>query len=167
MAKHKRRSKGGFFAYPIEKDLILGTLASNIAFKGDLTAFGATRVFCIAADIEWSISGHTTGQGPISVGLSHGDLTVTEVIEKLDARPSSRSDIIPMERARRPVRRAGVFSGNDTLEKLNDGKAIRTKIRFNVNEGVELACWARNEHTAALTTGSIVHAIGTLYMRWT
>lgn len=166
-ARRRRRRSNRFFAYPVEKDLILGALASNIAFDGDLTAFGSTRVRCISADLQWSMNNHVSGEGPISVGLSSSDLSVTEIIEHLDARPTSQSDIVAMERSRRPVRRAGVFSAGAGNEHLNDGKAIRTKLRFSVNEGVELSAWARNEDTAALTTGTIIHVTGTLYMMWT
>ncbi len=169
MAKHRKKygKSSKFFAYPIQVDLALGALAAGATIAGVMTAFGVTRVQCISADLTWSINNHTSTEGPIRVGLANGNLSVTEINEKLDARPTSQTDIIAMERSRRPVRDSGKFSGSaTTVEVLNDGEPVRTTLKFPLNEGVELVAWARNEDTAAFTTGTIVHASGTLYMRW-
>ncbi len=168
MAKHQksgRRSKK-FFAYPIENSLALITLANGVALAGNLTALGVTKAYCISADLSWSIDDLTPGEGPLEVGLSTSDLTVTEIIEKLDAKPTSQSDIIAIERSRRPVRNSGRFSGQPANESLNDGLAIRTPLRFVLAEGKELVMWVRNKSGANLTTGAVVRVVGTLYMKW-
>ncbi len=163
----RRRRSGNFFAYPVQVDLALGALAEGATVAGDLTAFGTTRVRVISADLTWTINDGTSGQGPVRFGLTTNDLTVAEVNQKLDARPTSKSDIIAMERSRRPVRDAGKMSIDATGNAiLNDGKPKRTKLGFSLDEGKELQAWARNEDSAVLVTGAILHVSGTLYMVW-
>ncbi len=170
MAKHRksgRRRSSRFFAYPIAANLALGTLADGVIISTALTAFGQTRVSLISADISWSIDGLTANEGPIEIGLGSSNLSNTETGEALDASPTSQTDIIAMERSRRPVRRVGQFPGQSANESLKDGDQIRTTLKFPVNEGVELNLWARNRSGATLTTGAIVRVSGTLFMRWT
>ncbi len=109
---------------------------------------------------------HTAGQGPIYVGICHSDLTVTEVREALQAEMTDPDDIIAKERSRRPVRKLGVFKSIDLDDTINDGMPLRKKIRFAVGDGHNLQLWAFNRSGAALTTGSIITALGTLYGRW-
>ncbi len=164
MAKHRKSSN--FFAYRIEEQLALATLANGIALTGDLTALGLTKCYLISADLNWTIEGMTSGQGPIDVGVASGDLTATEIVESLDAKPTSRSDRIPMERSRRPVRRSGSFPSQDVTETLNDGKPIRTKLKFYIDEGIELVAWARNRSGATLAGGAVLNVTGNLFMKW-
>ncbi len=171
MGKHSKRRgnrrNSKFFAYPVKVDLALGALAAAATVAGSLTNFGETKVRCISADLLWTLNDGSAGQGPIEVGLHSSDLSVTEINECLDARPSSQSDIIPIERSRRPVRRVGKLINDSTGgDKLKDGNVVRTRIPFILSEGKELQVWARNEDTAVLTTGGIVHVSGTLYMVW-
>ncbi len=166
MAKHKRRGRSRFFAYPIDHSLALATLANGIVLSDDMTNFGVTKVYCISADLSWSVDDQTVGEGPLVVGLNSGDLSVTEIAEKLDAKPVSQTDRIAMERSRRPVRNTGRFSGAAVGETLNDGQPIRTPLKFILDTGIELALWVRNKSGATLTTGTVVRVTGTLYMRW-
>jgi len=73
---------------------------------------------------------------------------------------------VEREQARRPVRRSGSFTGLSTNERLNDGKAVRTKISMYLAEGIELDAWAFNGSGSALTTGAVVHIWGTVYGVW-
>jgi len=88
------------------------------------------------------------------------------VKEALDSNLTSQSDIIARERARRPVRRAGVFYGLSTDEVFNNGKPIRTKMFTVLDEGKELEAWARNQSGGILTTGATVHCFGRVYGYW-
>ncbi len=146
--------------------MALTTLANGIIVANSVTAFGVTKAYLISADLQWSLDDNTAGEGPIAVGLTSSDLTVTEMAEKLDARPTSKSDIIAMERSRRPVRNSGAFAVSEVGETLNDGKAIRTPLKFVLAEGKELQIFARNKSGATLTTGAVVRVTGTLYMKW-
>ncbi len=146
--------------------MALGTLANGIVLAQSLTSLGVTEAYCISVDIQYALDGLTANEGPIDVGVSTTDLTVTEIVEQLTAQPTSKSDIIAMERSRRPVRKAGSFAGQSPNEILNDGKPIRTRCKFSLAEGKELVLWARNRSGASLTTGATVTVTGTLYMRW-
>ncbi len=167
MAKHsKRRGRSKFFAYPIDESMVLSTLANGIAVAQSITAFGVTKVFIISADLSWSIDDATPLEGPLHVGLNSSDLSVTEIIEKLDAQPTSQSDRIAIERSRRPVRNTGSFAVQTANETLNDGKPIRTPCKWIADTGLEAQIWVRNKSGATLTTGSVVRVTGTLFCRW-
>ncbi len=169
MSKHKRRGRrGGFQAIPYTAQLSLSTLADNTVLTGNF--LGGTFVedfYCVSVDALWSINGLTAGEVPIEAGFNHGDLSVTEIGEALDAEILDPSDIIARERARRPVRRAVKFSeGAATEMVINNGTEVRTPLRFMVNDGKAIQFWVANRSGGALTTGSRVEISGTLYGRW-
>ena len=165
MAKHKGKSRSRFQVIPVQVQIALSTLGSDVVISNNLSSL-AQDAYAISADLSWSIRGHTAGEGPITVGLHNSDLSVTEVAEGLDASPTSESDIVARERARRPIRTTGVFAGLLTEEHLNDGKPIRTPLRFNLAGSLEVAAYARNQSGGALTTGTVVEINGQIYLNW-
>ncbi len=132
----------------------------------NLTTLGSTKFRVVSADIYWSYAGHTAAEGPLEVGIANGDLSVAEVAECLDSNPTSQSDIVAREFARRPVRRSGVFDGVATIASLNDGKSIRTKLNTILDEGTELKAWIKNLDASALTTGTLIKINGAIYGYW-
>ncbi len=169
MAKHRsrRRRNSNFFAYPLNTTHPLGTLAAGVITSAAMTAFGTTRVRVISADLTWAIAGSTAQEGPLRVGLTSSNLSNTEIGEALDAAPTSKADIIAIERSKRPVRSVGQYEIQSTTEVLNDGKPIRTKLQFGLDEGIELNLWVRNvSGIANLTTGAAVIVSGILYCVW-
>ncbi len=169
MAKNRKRRgrRRNFFAMKAKTDLALGALGIGATVQQTMTAFGVTRVWCISGDFVWSLEDGGAAQGPILVGLSSSNLSVTEINENLDARPTSQGDIIAMERSRRPVREVGsMLIDAQGHGQIADGRLVRTKLGFWLNEGEELVAWARNEDNAALQAGAIVHVAGKLYLRW-
>ena len=136
----KRTSRRGknFQAIPVDVSVALSTLGNGTVIAANLLAALAENYYAISADLQWTIHDLTATEVPIEVGVSHGDLSVTEVGECLDVSFTDPGDIIARERARRPVRRAGVFSGNDSNQSLSDGNPIRSTIKFMVNEGKSL-----------------------------
>ncbi len=151
---------------PFESATQLSTLADDTVLTNGLFTLGED-LFVISIDAVWSIDDLTLAQAPISVGWSHGDLSVTEVREALVAETTDPDDIIANEQARRPVRKAGAFSGAATSEILNDGKPIRTKFKRSVGDGHLLRFWAWNNSGAALqTTDPLLTVVGNIYGRW-
>ncbi len=153
---------------PFDVQFALATLGSDIVLKNDIVTLGED-FFWLSIDCTWSIQSLTAAQGPIGVGVAHGDLTVSEIGEALDATLADPDDIIARERARRPVRRAGMFrvNLNDEPEVLNDGRAIRTRTKFSVGDGHTLSLWARNQGGSALsTTSPVIECQGQIYGRW-
>lgn len=167
-SQHRRRRKNAnFVALPFSSQRALGTLGSEAALVEPFLATLTEDLFVISVDVFWQINTFTALQGPILVGIAHGDLSVTEITEALDASPSGPRDIIAMERARRPVRRAGQFNNQLAGDRLNDGKAVRTRCKFLVPDGVPLNMYAVNRGSAALSvTDPIVEFNGTVYGRW-
>ncbi len=172
MVKKKKRGKNrrNFVAASFSGQLSLSTLANNIVLLTSL--FGSNfleDIYIISIDCLWALRGATVGEAPIEVGFSHSDLNVTEVLEALNVELISPDDIVQRERSRRPVRRAGQFpsvnvSNEDVV--LNDGKKIRTTIKFSIGNDFNMSVFAVNRTGATLTTGAIVTFNGTLFGRW-
>ncbi len=133
--------------------------------KAALTNFGSTKFKVVSADLMWTLRGLTALEGGIEVGIVSNDLTIAEAIEGLDASPTSKSDVIAMERIRRPVRRLGTFSGLNVNDVLNNGKPIRTKLFVLLDTGIELDAWIRNIGST-LTTGATIEVSGRVYGYW-
>ncbi len=166
--KRTGKNRQGFVAIPFNSSIALSTLANNTVLSTALfgSAFGED-IFIISIDSTWHIDALTDGQGPIDVGFAHSDLTVDEVSEALSAELTDPDDIIQKERARRPVRRSGIFHGKvGGNESLNDGKPIRTKMKFSVGDGHQINFWQQNLSGATLTTGATVRVSGTIFGRW-
>ncbi len=162
------RNRRGFVAIPFSGSISLSTLTNGTVVESDL--FSATLgedLYCISIDGLWSIRDLTPGEVPIHVGYSHDDLAVGEIAEALDAELTDPDDIIARERARRPVRACGVFARGVVADmEINDGKMLRTPLRFSAGDGHNVAMWARNRSGATLTTGAVVTCDGVLYGRW-
>lgn len=162
----KRRSKN-FVAIPFDVAITVGTpAAEGFSSENMFSSTFAEDIYCLSMDYMADIREHTAAEGPLQLGVCHGDLTTTEVGECLDAELLDPSDIIARERARRPVRNLGFFHGKDTDENLNNGIKKRQQLKFRVDNGHVLEIWLRNKSGAQLTTGTIVHVVGTLYGRW-
>lgn len=161
-----RRRRKGFVAIPFRTTLTLGTLGAATVFTNALFPAFGEDFFAISADIGWSMRGHTAAEGPLYVGLAHGDYTEPEILENLQAELTDPDDKVAQEHSRRQVRRVGVFEGLETHETLNDGRPIRTQIKISIGDGFSLNGYAFNESGAALTTGTIIVLDGILYGRW-
>ncbi len=144
--------------------LTLSTLANVTAVKVNVFTGNVTRdLFMQSIDCLWSMRDHTAGEGPIIVGFAHGDYTVTEIKECLEADTLSLADRIARERSTRWVRDGGIFDGLGGDTTLNDGRAKRTRLRFPIENGFNLAVWAYNQSGAALTTGATITGVGKAY----
>lgn len=160
-----RRKRSNFQAIPFTGGFSLSTLVDDVIFSTGIITFGED-FYCISCDILMGMDENDELEGPITVGLSHGDLSVVEVAEADDASLQDPDDIIQRERARRPVRRIGKFSGATARENLNNGVPIRRRLGFSVGDGHSLVVWARNRSGANLTGSMRVTHDGVLYGRW-
>lgn len=172
--KRSRNSKN-FAAIPLDFNLPLSTLASADLIAVDMLGGNLTEDFyAISVDILAQIRGLTAGEGdPIMAGIAHGDYSDAEIEENQEVVFLGPGSKIEQERARRLVRKTGIFTTdivNAVTLKLmgNRGGAglIRTKLKFTVNSGKTLNMWVHNQSGATLTTGSVLVATGTLYGRW-
>ncbi len=163
VAKHTRSR--GFRAPNIDLGIALGTLASKdlISAQGDASD---TDIWLMSTDMVVGMEGHTVGEGPLIVGVAHSDYTDAEIEQWVENAVSwTRADQLSQEIQRRKIRTVGQFSGEGVSETLNDGKPIRTRCGWAIQDGQGLTVWVYSESGAALTTGSIVNFNGKAYTR--
>lgn len=161
-----RKGKSGVRPVQIDEQLALATLANETVLGALITGSPSDTTFLVSADLTWGLRGLTAGQGPIECGLAHGDYSDAEVQQCLEAAGSwDLSDKVTQEQARRIVRRVGSFNGLNTEEVLNDGKPIRTRLRFNLEPAEQLKFWAFNQSGAALSTGGVLEVQGTIWVK--
>ncbi len=168
MAKQpKRRGSRGFQPLPFTTSKTLLTLADNTAvLVGSLGGNLTEDYFVISLDATWAIRGMAAGQGPIDVGVAHGDYTVTEIKEWIELNLLGPANKIQQEKSRRLIRKVGTFSVIGATEVLADGRVIRTKMRWIQDDGQDLNVWAFNRSGAPLTTGGLLEVSGKYYGRW-
>ncbi len=166
MAKGRRRRP--LVTIPHTDVITLSTLANNIVIKESNALDLNEDFFCVSMDITASLRGGTAGEGPIKIGWANDDLSVAEIAEALAAAPLGPASIIERERARRPVRMIGQFTGLSTNEELNDGVTLRVKVRrlFSSGANKALTMWAQNRTGAGLTGGQVVSLDYRLYGFW-
>ncbi len=164
MAKHGKR--GYVRPAKVSASLPLLTLA-NLDVLGEVFPDTVDKpTFAVSMDGLWSLINATPGEGPIEVGVAHSDYSDAEIEEWIENQGSwGSSDLVGQEVAKRKIRSVGEFANNVTDEVLNDGKPIRTRLRFMLNAGATLKYWAYNRSGAALTTGGSVSLSGNIWLR--
>ncbi len=165
---HTRKPRAKLVALPFSSSVALSTLADETIVATTVlgSTFPSRGFYCHSIFTNWGMRGGTVGEGPVDVGYAHDDYSVTEVLEALQSNLVDPSNKIQQERARRLVRKAGIFDGSTEDEVLNDGRPLRTGLGFNVDLGHALEFWARNRSGATLTTGKVLEINGVLYGRW-
>ncbi len=169
MVKHKRSNKN-FVAIPVEGSLALGTLAFGDVITANIFAGTLTEdLYVISIDLECQITGLTAGEGqPSHLIIAHGDYSDTEINEHLDVKLLGPGNKLEQERARRLVRKVGIFVSaalSSAAIALQMDKT-RTKIKFVCQSGKDLSIGVNNRSGAALTTGASLRWSGTVYGRW-
>ncbi len=142
----------------------LATLGSDTALTAPLsggTSSAPMRIVTVKA--TWNMNNLTAGEGPITVGYAHGDFSVTEIKECLEAAAAiDVGNMIAREQADRKIRIIGTIDAEDSS--LNDGKPVKTRLNWFFNAGRTLNMFAFNESTSPLTTGSSIKVAGDLWV---
>ncbi len=163
----KRRWNPNNAVVRITTTKVLSTLASKTILLEALTVVSGNEYRAISLKIAWSLQALTAGEGPVHVGVAHGDYTVTEVDEWMESQSSmSRGNLIEHEKASRKIRLVGTFSG-EANESLNNGRPIRTKLNWAVVGDEVINLFIYNGGAAPLTTGGVLGAVGSIFLRWT
>ncbi len=167
MAKHRRRGrKRPLFVPVIDGQLALGALAASDVAKGNLGSVLDQECWAISIDTIISTTNITAGDGPLLVGVAHSDYSAAEIEEWIEEASSwIKSNKIGQERARRKIRTIGIFRGNLDEEIMNDGRMLRTKLGFALEDGQTLAFWGYNQSDVVFTTGGTVNIHGKAYLR--
>ncbi len=157
---------GRYLKGAIDEGLTIGALATKdvVAAAFDETVNERTRVSSIVATYVLADLTPSVDDGPIFVGVAHGDYSATEIEEFLEATGSwNEGDLVEQEIAKRKIRRIGIFD-EPTVDvkavRLNDGVPIRTKLNWILNQGQGLQLWAYNLGAGGITTGATVHVAG-------
>ncbi len=164
--RRRKRSNKNFVALPFNTQIALATLADETVLTSALLSAFGEDFFCISADISLALDNVALSEVPVEVGLAHGDYTAAEIKEYVNANLTDPDDKIAQEHSRRQIRRIGLFGVNAENQVLNHGDQQRIKLRFSIGDTKELKLWIMNHTGAAMTTGAIVTAVGTLYGRW-
>ncbi len=158
---------GKYLRGVVDEEVALTTLAAKTLTSASFDNVVNERTLVSSVVARYSMTAFTksTGDGPIMVGLAHGDYSNTEIEEFIENQGSwNEGDKIARERGARQIRMVGIFENPaDEAESvvLNDGKPIKTKMNWILNQGITLKLWAYNLGTSALaTTAPIVQAEG-------
>ncbi len=149
-----------------ELSITLSTLGTDtgILMTGGIGTTLAEDFRIIKTEYSAWVDGATfvAGDGPLSIWIANGDLTLAEMTETLDLiGPLDRSDRISMERAERYVTQLGVISFVEASSGISqlfpaDGGIAEKTIRWTFSNGKGWSFLIFNEGTA-LTTGGVVH----------
>ncbi len=164
--KPRRKRSKNFVAIPFSEAVTIIDNLDGVVQLDTLLPALTEDLFIVSVDCRWGIANHTPQEGPLEVGLAHGDYTAAELIEFLDANVIDPDDMIANEHSKRKVRRSGLFSGLAQEEVLNNGNAIRTPCKFTVGDGKSFTYWLRNRSGAQLTTGTLLLIQGVVYGKW-
>ncbi len=122
--------------------------------------------YLISMDGTYSWTGATIGEGPIQLIINHADYSTAEVLEWWNATSQwDTSDKVAQEQSRRKCRHVGSAMIDSISGSLNDGKPMRTKLKFVVEAGQTLALTGINDSSAGLTTGMLIQATGKIYAK--
>lgn len=163
--KGRKRNRAGFRALRFQESLVLGALGNDLVISGDLLGNVTDKLYLISLDLVCALKNLTAGQGPIAVGIAHGDYSVTEILEWFQSTGMLGGDQISIERSRRKIRDIGIFNGLSSEESLNHGNKFRVRAKFVVEGAESVNLWALNLSDATLTTGAIVDAYGKAFVR--
>ncbi len=165
-AKRRKKNKN-YVPIPFSGTIALSSVATNIVVVSDILANLSQDLKVIAVESYMDLLDFTALEGPLIVGVAHGDYSVTEIKEYLDLSFTSPDDKIAQERAGRLIRKMGVFSGLNTDESLNDGKPVwARKMFWKIGDGsVSLDAFAMNRGGGTLTSG-LVRFSGTVHAEW-
>lgn len=166
MTRKRASRKAPLIGIPVHTQVALAALADKAAVIGALTSTLTEDFFLLSASLTWALRDLTQGEGPISVGLAHGDYSSAEVEENLEVQISGPLKKIEQEHSRRLVRRVGTFDGGSSEARLNFGNPVKTKLRFVQEDGDTFNCWAYNSSGNPLTTGAFLEIFGMLWGRW-
>ncbi len=167
MAKRTGRRKGKpLKVLRVTNALTVGALAAQDMISDLFAGVVDDDTYLISADLLWSVVGFTAGEGPVVVGIAHSDYTAAEIEQWFEAAAIWDSgDLVNRENAARKCREVGTFSLVGTAEVLNDGKPIRTPLKFRIAEGDTLQLWAFNQSNGTFTTGGEVRCSGKVFAR--
>ncbi len=157
---------GRYIRGNIDLDFALGTLAAQDVVVSAIQDTVNERSLISSIRCTYSLSGYTVTDnvGPIMVGVAHSDYSDAEIEAWIENALSwDEGDRAAQEVANLKIRKIGSIPMVTSLaaSPLNDGKPIRTKLNWIVNQGQSLKFWAYNHGSVAVgTTDPDMHVDG-------
>ena len=156
----RKRSMKGYVKLPFRLQGGLGAITSG-QFSGiDLGDTVNERTWISSVFAAFGLQGLTVGEGPHVLYVAHSDYSNTEVEEAIKAATSwDQGDLVSREQANRKVRLIGNIGGESADEVLNDGKPMRIRLGFMLEEGdtLQFGVFAQ---TGNITTGAAISVAG-------
>jgi len=158
---------GRYIRGKIEIDGALGALASKSLVAVPTSEVTSERMWLSSVKATWSLKdlAAVVDDGPVIVGLAHGDYSAAEIEAVIENAGSwDEGDLVSQEIGSRKVRIVGTFRTQQAdvvaAKVLNDGRMITTKCGWILTTGKAIDFWAYNVGADALTTGSALHVYG-------
>jgi len=165
LARHPKRRRYSLRAVRITPARTLTTLGAATAIIASLTGTSGSSYRAVSVKGVWTLTGLTAGEGPITVGYSHGDYSTTEIKEYLESATSINVGLkVEQEKSRRLIRVVGTFASSGNAA-LNNGNPIKTRLNWLITETKNVSLFVWNEGTGALTTGASVNMVGTMWVK--
>ncbi len=156
--------------YLLNNSITLGTLAAqttiNAATQIDNARLQGMRIKKMKG--AFRLINLTQNDGPILYGFTTG-LSTAEVTEALLADPQSVDDVPAVERGNRKVFPIGILSNGAETTPVLEQPLMWRRIRFpwpEIPESQDLAFFAFNLDTSALTTGATLRFDGVVVGDW-
>ncbi len=165
--RRSKRSMGKYIRGTIDESTSFAALAAKDVATADFDQVVVDRMLISSVKATYSLRDFTpaVNSGPILVGIAHSDYTDAEIEEFLETTDSwDEGNKVEQEVAGRLIRRIGIFQSPALATEsvtLNDGKPIRTKLNWILNQGQTLQLWVYNMGSAAVaTTTPVVDVAG-------
>ncbi len=150
----------------VSEKLALGALASGSIVVVDFDDSVNDSTFLLSLEAVWSIQDKTPDQGSIAFGVAHSDYSSTEIGEWFSATGAwDMGDLVAREFNARKIRQIGSFAGALAQETINNGLAVKTPLKFMIEEAQTLQVWAINEDASPLTTGAVISCNGKVWAK--
>ena len=163
----RRRKFRKYLKGQVDHNLALGTLGAKTVIRTNVGDTVNERTFVSSARLSWSMDNYTKAatDGPILVGIAHGDYTAAEIEGWLENSDSwNEGNLVQQEISKRKIRLVGTFESpvdSAAASRLNDGKPITTKLGWILLQGQTISVWAYNLGSSAIgTTDPNVRAQG-------
>ncbi len=149
----------------VDESIALSTLVANTGILG-ATDTVSERAFLLSTEMVFAVREQTVGQGPLRLYWAHSDYSLAEIEEFIELQTGwKEADQVGQEVARRKIRLIGEFEGATADEVLNEGRIIKTPIKFIVNTGQGLNLVVYNDSGGTLAGGAIVEFKGHCWIK--
>ncbi len=166
MAKHPKRGRKPLLVARFLETQIVAAIVNNGIESSTMVDASDQETFLISMDVNMSLGTHVAGEGPLFVGVAHGDYSEAEILEWFSQSAGlTTANLIAREQSKRLIREIGVFSGVGTEEVMNDGKTIRVPLKFRLQDGIGLTLFTVNLSGATLTANAQINAVGKIFAK--